>query len=249
MLVQLRNSRLKHGVRHFFPVQERLVVAQGIHVKKGLARLFRQIEGFPEQGGPPLARNGADEIALESIPTDEAHTEALFRTPGGNLLFRLPYPYTPPGLLPGYQRLPGIRNHHLTGGLHPARLPQVRSHLDLVCHLLHRSGTADLPAEMRLCAVDAQRFNESLTPQVVNPETRLAGRQETARQRNLDESFHHLLSNSNVSSTSPVKMLCTVIRSLPSTTFPSITVGKPFLPSVVPPPTSCAQHRSGPGAA
>ena len=136
-------------------------------------------EHLPEHRLAPLARDRTDKIALETV--QNADSEALFRTPGRGLPGGVPHADAPPGLLPGIERQPVVRDHHLVRGFHLSGLPEVRAHLDLVGGLFHGLVRTDLPAEMRVGTVNAERLYEPLAAEVVYFEGRLAGGQEKDR--------------------------------------------------------------------
>ena len=187
-LVQLGNGRKQHGVRDLFPIDIHLVIAEGRHVQDGLTAFLR-LEHLPEHRLASLPGDSADEIALETV--QDADSEVLLRAPGGNISGRVPHADTPPSLLPGIEWQPFVRNHHLVRGFHLSGLPEVRAHLDLVGGLFHRLVRTDLPAEVRLGAVDAQRLREALAAKVINPERRLAGRQGQEADNGGDDSLDH----------------------------------------------------------
>ena len=166
-LVQLGNGRKQHGVRDLLPIEPYLVIAEGSHVQDGLAAFVR-LEHLPEDRLAPLARDRADEIALETV--QNADSEALFRAPGRGLPGGVPHADAPPGLLPGIKRQPSIRDHHLVRGYHFPGTPVVRPHLDFVGGLLHGVFRTDFPAEMRQSAVNTQRLRQAFATKVIHPE-------------------------------------------------------------------------------
>ena len=187
-LVQLGNGRKQHGVRDLFSIEPYLVITEGSHMQDGLTGLVR-LEHLPEHRLAPLARYRTDEITLETI--QNADSEALFRAPGRGLSGGVPHADTPPGLLPGIERPSFVRDHHLVRGFHLSGLPEIRADLDLVGGLLHGLVRTDLPAEMRVGAVNAERLYEPLAPEVVYSEGRLAGRQGQEADNGGDDSLDH----------------------------------------------------------
>ena len=132
---------------------------------------------LPKHRLPSLPRNRADKISFEAV--QDADSEALLRAPGRRFSGGVPHADPPPGLLPGIKRKSVVRDHHLVRGFHLSGLPEVRAYLDFVGGLLHGLVRTDLPAEMRLGAVNAERLYKPLAPEVVYPERRMAGGQQT----------------------------------------------------------------------
>ena len=147
-------------------------------MQNGLAGLVGR-EHLPEHRLLSFTRDGTDEIAFEAV--QDADSEALLRAPGGRFSGAVPHADPPPGLLPGIERKSIVRDHHLVRGLHLSGLPEVRAYFDFVGGLFHGLVRTDLPAEMRLGAVNAERLHEPLAPEVVYPEGRMAGDQKTGR--------------------------------------------------------------------
>ena len=171
-LIQLGNCRLQYGIGELLSIQESLMISQGSHMENCCSGLVSP-ETLPEHERFVILGNHADEMALHAI--QDTDSEALLPTPGRCFPISVPHTDTPPGLLPrGQQRSP-VRNHYLIRGFHLPGLPQIRSHLDLIGGLFHGLSGADLPAEMRLPAVDAQRLHKALAAKVIHFKGRLAG--------------------------------------------------------------------------
>ena len=158
------------------------MITERIHVQERIPRFFNP-EDLPEQRLPALPGHGADILPFHSVPADDSHSETLFRAPVADLFFGPPNADPPPGLLTAGKRFPTVRHHDLVGRRDPARRPDIRSHLDFVGHLLHGRIAPDLPTEMRLPGVDAQRLDESLATEVIHAEIRRAGAEKGGTRR------------------------------------------------------------------
>ena len=190
-LVQLGNGRKQHGLRpfsrHFLPVEINLMIAKGSHMQDCFSCLVRR-KDLPEYRLTPLPRHRTDEITLQTV--QDADSETLFRAPGRGLSGGIPHADAPPGLLPRGQRSPAVRNHHLVGRFHLPGIPEARSNLDFIGRLFHGLVRTDLPTEMRLGTVNAERLREPFAPEVVHPEGRLAGGQEEDSPDQAKEAAH-----------------------------------------------------------